>query len=412
MALRKIDLPAPDWSNYQKEVLDTWESINCRLVTPAYGGGTVAAEPDTQYPIRAAAIRGQLRFWWRLLAKQNKQKWNLNGKNLRDAEFALWGGMGSSDDDGNAGLVFLRVKQLNLNPPTVPYTQYTPKLSDTLSYVLFPARTTDVHLLEKGLEWTLLWRFDETRISTVQKEQVYETLRWWATFGGIGARTRRGCGAFEVLDSSCSQLKQLVDIDEVHQAGCKLVTHTANGDAVAAWKSAVGKLRDFRQKPHVGRNPPSSDAPPGVPAGRSRWPEPDALRRLSKKHHDRHKPNHEAGNIAPRAIFGLPIIISFKDMGDPGKNIQLRPKHNGKTWERLPSPLILRPIKQGDTWLAAALVLPYQDLMKLSVEAKGGALHNEHIIPLWQPETAEKIKPIQENGGGNPLMAFLEYFKK
>ena len=68
-----------------------WQKIRCELVTPIYGGGVQAAIPDISMPIRATAIRGQLRFWWRLLAQK---KWHLSGKSLREAEFRLWGGIG------------------------------------------------------------------------------------------------------------------------------------------------------------------------------------------------------------------------------------------------------------------------------------------------------------------------------
>ncbi|MEI8633100.1 type III-B CRISPR module RAMP protein Cmr1 [Vibrio sp. PP-XX7] len=43
-----------------------WVSYQCTLVTPMYGGGVNAGEVDKEMPIRASAIRGQLRFWWRI----------------------------------------------------------------------------------------------------------------------------------------------------------------------------------------------------------------------------------------------------------------------------------------------------------------------------------------------------------
>ena len=36
-----------------------------RLITPMFGGGVEAGEPDPSYPIRGSSIRGQLQFWWR-----------------------------------------------------------------------------------------------------------------------------------------------------------------------------------------------------------------------------------------------------------------------------------------------------------------------------------------------------------
>ena len=100
MALPIPDFDPPKISPTTKEA---WQEICCELVTPIYGGGIQAAVPDVLMPIRATAIRGQLRFWWRLLAQQ---KWNLKEKSLREAEFRLWGGIG---EEAAASLVFLRV---------------------------------------------------------------------------------------------------------------------------------------------------------------------------------------------------------------------------------------------------------------------------------------------------------------
>lgn len=66
----------PDFAPTEKfpESKEEWQEIYCELVTPLHGGGVVARESDDKLPVRVTAIRGQLRFWWRLLAQQ---KWNL-----------------------------------------------------------------------------------------------------------------------------------------------------------------------------------------------------------------------------------------------------------------------------------------------------------------------------------------------
>jgi len=56
------------WSETKAAEADPWTHYTCKLVTPLYGGGVRAAEVDTAMPIRAAGIRGQLRFWWRIVA--------------------------------------------------------------------------------------------------------------------------------------------------------------------------------------------------------------------------------------------------------------------------------------------------------------------------------------------------------
>lgn len=65
---------------------------------------------------------------------------------------------------------------------------------------MFTARATKelpkMRLGQKGLQWILQWRLSE-KANETDKQQVLETLRWWVTLGGLGGRTRRGCGAFK-----------------------------------------------------------------------------------------------------------------------------------------------------------------------------------------------------------------------
>lgn len=411
----------PDFAPTEKlsESKNVWEEISCELVTPIYGGGVQAAVPDITMPIRTAAIRGQLRFWWRLLAEQ---KWNLSGKSLREAEFRLWGGSG---DEAAASLVFLRVLEVS-EPERISY--FSGKLGSPLpkekiersksknhdlkpyAYVLFPMDSAQERektlLIKEGLTWTLQWRFDE-KASDTDKQQVLETLRWWVNFGGIGARTRRGCGAFIVRKSSNAIFRRPLSHDEVAQAGCRLALRPDTEQALTAWKEAIQRLRDFRQAAKVGRNPSSN---PPKPAGRSRWAEPDEIRRITKTYPERHKPEHPAGNLFARGVFGMPIIFHFVGNGEPD-DTTLQPKDK----ERMASPLIIRPVWNGeDGFQAAALSLPLDKVLNVPSELleKGKKQEKKHSVTLWDEDKSRQIKPLSENGGSHPINAFLNYFMK
>ncbi|OHR43636.1 type III-B CRISPR module RAMP protein Cmr1 [Neisseria sp. HMSC064F04] len=392
----------PDFGPMEKlpESKEAWQEIYCELVTPLHGGGVVARESDEKLPVRVTAIRGQLRFWWRLLAQQ---KWNLSGKSLREAEFRLWGGIG---EEAAASLVFLRV-QIQNKLQEASLSDY----AGPLGYALFTARATQTGLPEmklgkEGLQWIVQWRLSE-KANETDKQQVLETVRWWVNFGGVGARTRRGCGAFVVKDSSNPVFKQPLSVDEVMQAGCKLVLRPSTNHALAAWKEAVQRLRDFRQGKEVGRNP-SSDIK--KPAGRSRWSEPDEIRRITRTHSDRHKPEHPAGDLFARGVFGMPIIFHFVG-GDEPADTTLQPKCK----ERMASPLIIRPVWDGKGgFQAAALSLPLDKVLNVSVELleKKQNEGTVHPVTLWEESKARQVKPLSENGGGNPIDAFLNYFTK
>ena len=62
-------------------------NFRIRLITPMFGGGVVPGVVDISNPIRAASIRGHLRFWWRATAGSQFR----TPQDLYEAEAALWG---------------------------------------------------------------------------------------------------------------------------------------------------------------------------------------------------------------------------------------------------------------------------------------------------------------------------------
>lgn len=412
--IRTPDINVPDLSTItEHETNADWHSISCSLVTPMYGGGVHSHIVDKSMPIRVSGIRGQLRFWWRLLAKH---QWKLgDDKAIQKQEFALWGGMG---DDGQASKVFLKVNDIK-NLQIEAWAEYqindntgrinsipTPKNWARAPYALFPAQgkkpdladgESPHELAKPGLTWELQFKFD-SKVTDKQQQQVIDTLRWWVSFGGVGARTRRGLGSIQVTGSNdFDEIMKPLTEDEVRSAGCQLVTgQSYKSDATAAWTNSVDKMQRFRQGVGIGRNP-------GKPRpGRSRWPEPDAIRRLTGANHSNHKPEHAAGNLFPRAMFGLPIIFHFVGQGEPQDTTL-----NLNNAERMSSPVILRAYFNGQEWLSSALLIPYKTPNELQLSRVG----RETAI-VWKKEADQLIPPIKDNGGGNPLESFMTYFAK
>lgn len=386
-----------------------WHTLECELVTPMYGGGVDAATVDLKMPIRVSAIKGQLRFWWRLLAKNKKDgTWDFNGnlKNIRDAEFALWGGQGD-DDGGRASQVFLKVTQ-----PKVTHHDLMSWQDLRLPYVMFPASNEtnpDIShqvLKTEKAQFKLDFAFSDALLKDPDKiQQVIETLRWWANFGGLGARTRKGLGAIHVSESlDYPMICQPLTESEITAANCAMRLKGKSANALAQLYSGIQKLSDFRQKAEVGRNKGQASRP----AGRSRWPEPDALRRIYVNQHAKeHAPVHEAGQVFPRALFGLPILFHFPV--EKGLNSTLEPSQG----DRLASPLFIRPFYLGTNargekeWASCALVTPYEHIKNMNV-----SLGRNEIYPVWKSDTAQHIRPIQDQQGTDPLDAFLKYFAK
>jgi CRISPR-associated protein Cmr1 len=201
-----------------------------------------------------------------------------------------------------------------------------------------------------------------------------EAALWaWVNFGGIGARTRRGCGAL-----FCAQLapKNLDDVGRWFQAHSKKYELAPAGEPAwpilanlpriagrlekpqQAWISAIAAMRTFRQGEGVGRNPGVGGRP-----GRSRWPEADSIRALTGAGDPKHMEpvtikDAKTHPAFPRARFGLPIVFHFK--GEPigtKEGVELYPKLGNEQFTRMSSPLILRPLGVGDGTQAVPMIL-------------------------------------------------------
>ncbi|MEI8633101.1 type III-B CRISPR module RAMP protein Cmr1 [Vibrio sp. PP-XX7] len=214
------------------------------------------------------------------------------------------------------------------------------------------------------------------------KENVTQALNWWATFGGVGAKTRRGFGAVEV-DGLCPI--SITDVDDEHTSkGCKLALAKVEPttDPQIAWKVATLRLQEFRQGINVGRNKGETKV-----FGRSRWPEPDQLRRFTGNWKLNHDPEHPAGNVFPRAAFGMPIIFDFNDRSNKEPDTAtLLPKGE----QRMANPLIIRPYKDGEKWRAAALLLPNWE--KALVEPLELSPSSSHIKPRSWPDENQQAE--------------------
>lgn len=393
------------------------------LITPLFGGGVKPGEADPITTIRGSSIRGQLRFWWR--ACRGGAFADL--EQMKRAEDAIWG-TASKDKKGEkpASKVQVFVETANkgvelihsakdINPYTAfPLRQENKKLRDNIKFTL----TIKLNNISKK-------ELDTLGLKDLQTE-VEAALWAWETFGGIGARTRRGFGAISIKSKEINTK----DVENNIRAGLKkhvidstnwpqnvphlshklefkiLPTTFANGKEAS--NILISKLKIFRQQRNGNQ-------------GRSRWPEPDAIRRLTQQHlvnqNKDHNPTHPV-NKFPRAVFGLPIIFHFKDgnrykTSDP-QDTTLALKNS----DRLASPLILRPIKCSNGYVGLAVVL----------EGTQQAINNQVVLKAnnWnQPKNVQINLTEQEalkitRSNGNPLLnketnilkAFLDFLTK
>jgi len=407
----------------QRKELDIISQVRkYELITPLFGGGVKAGkadpittsggvkagEADPITTIRGSSIRGQLRFWWR--ACRGGEFANL--KAMKDREDEIWG-TASKDKKGEKPAskvqVFVDAETTNKG------VELLHSAKDINPYVAFPLRQENKKLRD-NITFTLNIEYPKNIRSDV------EAALWaWETFGGVGARTRRGFGAIslerkenstkDVENSIRAGLKEHVidsanwpkDVPHLsHKLEFKILPTTFVSGKEAS-NILISKLKIFRQQRNGNQ-------------GRSRWPEPDAIRRLTGQHlvnRDKdHKPTHPV-NKFPRAAFGLPIIFHFKDRSDP-QDTTLALKNS----DRFASPLILRPIRCSNGYIGLAMIL----------EGTQQAINNQVVLKAdnWnQPKNVqinlteqEALKITKSNGSPllnketNILKAFLDFLTK
>ncbi len=386
----------------------------CTLITPMYGGGVQAGIVDPDMPIRATSIRGQLRHWWRFLYQQRHNAEHpdqpISSAELFAAERAIWGGLGDTDTLARSA-VSVSVSAAKPKPAVRRRASCYPNAR----YALFPALSEgrDADLLAEDFEFRLIMAAPEAVLA-----QVQDCVCWWAAFGGVGARTRRGLGAVEVRDISGKLLPMPTKAD-VAAVGCAL-TLVRYGDGrkpLPAWEAVVECLRQLRQGVGIARGPVTlKGTSPRPTPGRSYWPEPDSIRRLTKQHAPTHAPDAHKPTAFPRAMFGLPIITHFKDGGQhtgaEPQDTELLPMPPGadQPATRLASPLLLRPMCRDDVWYAGALLLPLDAVRSMGLvlqkKKEKSIVARLDAHEWWGPEFAAQFDLLK--GHADPIAAYLD----
>jgi CRISPR-associated protein Cmr1 len=388
--------------------------VRLEVVTPILGGATETRAVDEVDVIRAATVRGHLRFWWRALSAAQ----HLSASALYARESEIWGR--AATDEGGRSAVDIRIvvertggvdtSDINL--------QQTPG-----AYALWPAReekkknTPTAPRRKPGTQFRLV-----LSTAACYEVEVKNALRAWILFGGYGGRTRRGLGSLKVLDDVTAWLPSKVTRDALKDlfgfdildspthapgdtpwlGGAALQVGEADRDAMKAWTTALDWLKEFRQgtsgeqgdrarEPGPGKPEPGTGKPQPQRPSISNWPEADKVRHLEGKTRG-HAPRNNASPVWPRAGFGLPIIGRFqKDARNGGRYdepdaFELRWRSGNTEHDRLASPLIVKALPLADgSFVPCALWLhrayPSNAEVGLARRKQGGRPNEKEVDP-------------------------------
>lgn len=412
-----------------------------KVITALYGGGVEPGKADDITVVRVPEIRGQLRFWWRACRGGH---FDGDLAKMKIAEGEIWGlaSRPGAPMDSRVQVVITDYHQGEIDRPYEvvagnpdrngkPRPKIQPRRgSEVPPYVAFPLQPTEGEArigmetlpTYKAVEFTL-------KISYPKDKKIdIEAAIWaWETFGGIGGRTRRGFGAIccTTVNSAATTLPHhqtiVKEIEEnlqkyvvsgVWPTGIPHLNHKPEYKVtpltqtpIATWKYLTDALKSFRQS----RNPGNAANRPG----RSRWPEPEAIREITGQRHSDHPQLRLQLKRFPRAQFGLPIIFHFKDANrrnpsDPNSDPR-QTSLQGEKHERLASRLILRPLlcanKQA-VGIALILTGPSTPPSKLPGELMlKGAPNDPSVSSQINEVEVEGVLPL--HGETDVLKAFL-----
>jgi CRISPR-associated protein Cmr1 len=421
------------------------------LITPLFGGGVEAGKNDNITLINGKAIRGHLRFWWRATRGGQFGGGAEGLKKMREREAAIWGAA-SMLNKPSPSQVQIEVYDVSKKDIEYPYRAKSKPNEgwQWLVYAAFPLQETPENSVSTGVKFTLKISFPErmkdgNELDALLSNEIEAALWAWETFGGIGARTRRGFGALRTSESLSANPEKIQDwikqrlekyvvnaefppnvphlsLDmsfaiashkkNVQVGKDKIFKSIAYESPDYAWEVLISELKNFRQARNRGTY------------GRSKWNEPEQVRRITKQRSSKHDPLIDLFSIErfPRGEFGLPILFHFKDEddGDP-HDMTLKGELVGenKYRERLASPLILRPLACGGNkgvGLTAILKTPHKPPGGLVL--KGNGIEEKVEMKLTKKD-ALKIEPLKafasklENDDDevDVLEAFIDRFR-
>lgn len=409
-----------------------------RLITPLYGGGAEPQKPDEVTVVRAGEIRGLLRFWWR--ATRGGQFDGSLAK-MRAAEEAIWGSAAGEKKAGPSPVsIVVRNWRLESKQEDVPFeviekgkrARIQPRPGSRVPpYAAFPLQPKKEEarpgMKLPGVYWDVSFELVITFPEELRQE-VEAALWAWETFGGVGARTRRGFGALELVayeengrpkpvdkplskDAQQWLLRKIQEhvtsgvwpdrVPHISHHPLFALTH-AEKDPAFIWKDLIERLQAFRQKRHK-------------KYGLSLWPEANVIRKvhnLSLKW----PPNVSNPRLVekfPRAHFGLPIIFHMphdKKLKEKDFTLRGRPSQKSeKPVDRLASPLILRPLACRDGYVGLALVLetPREPPHGLEVDGFPPDKKNVRADLTKADANTEPLRRVL-NGEPDVLKAFLK----
>ena len=345
------------------------QSYSFEVITPCFCGG---AKPDEQAEIRPASIRGQLRWWFRLLG--GFRSLSEAGMALRQQENLIFGT--TAGGEGSAGKLAVRV---SVRPGLDLNASESHLVPETQRYLLFPLQ--HVHRMKSAVgQFTLdlHWSGENSRA-----DDLAALVTVFGNLGSLGFRSRRAMGALALsgfpypLGDALRHFKsweetdttklpiRLFQLNAPRPLGSAPECITELARWLQSWRQH-GQMNRFWDK-RTNRWVLISTAQMAQHRGQAgfRYARRDHNEGLEVQGTGASKPDPESPVGVPGTTFrpalGLPIVQFFSSLG----GVRPIPRHTATVkWEfnnttdkgRFASPVLLRPHHAADdTWHALVI---------------------------------------------------------
>ncbi|WP_258297664.1 type III-B CRISPR module RAMP protein Cmr1 [Paenibacillus peoriae] len=395
------------------------------VVTPIFGGGYLAGQIDTEQLVRTSTVRGQLRFWWRATRGAAYE----NVYELRKREAEIFG------DTSRPSCIKIWIEPTSTK--SISKTNFPKYALYSAGKEVDAAKKSSVeHTIGHTFKLHIIYKqpFDDITksmdLEEIERKEIEPALWAWINFGGVGARTRRGCGSLYCDGISPSidnctpehflswfdkhiekyELK-LLQADQSRDwptLSNQIKTRSRIEEIKDAWHEAIEAYRLFRRRANQEKGKPRP--------GRSHWPEADSIRTITGMAHPKHNkkyPTNKPDKLIsfPKAQLGLPIIFEFKQQMDEDRELSYEELRKRKRWEKEPYKTQLAP--KGKDRLASPVILkplsctPHKSLGIIAIlnqpRLEGAELkQNDRIVKQLgtkeiYPDVSYDNNPMQDN---------------
>lgn len=358
------------------------QAYEFEIITPCFSGG---ANPETTAEIRASAIRGQLRWWFRVLGGFKSLK-PLHG-DVHHQESVIFGD--AANEDAASGVIQVRAISGTMESITQPTMNDLAPDFDPKGYLVFPLRDklrAAFYSPDQGAHggFVLLITLRDNRILS---DDIAALVTVFANLGSLGFRSRRATGALRFKDFPyplSEAFKRFGDGDAINSPGGPLQISKIGGvyrnvnDCVAELAKWLKAYREHGQSMGSWSWIDKSDKKSGAkwkPADKAAFAKISSGRNFGYARRDHNEGLTALGHTPPdpdplkpagkngetfRPALGLPIIQKFSSIGSnasPGSKAETEVVWNQTSdGGRFASPVILRPHRAADgSWHALVI---------------------------------------------------------